>query len=212
MESSPLATSWATAQRRWSASIACDRAASCRLWAITTRQPRGSSDSRQFNPIAAEACRWTTAHLSAEALVFLAELPRTLVEDSFTLAHGTPNDPIWDYLISYSQAVEAWERVNTSDVLVGHSHIQFSVEAGRGVEHPGPGGLTVPLGHARLVVNPGSVGQPRDRDPRAAYAVYDDDARIVSLRRVWYDVTETQRAMAEAQLPEALITRLSLGR
>ena len=70
----------------------------------------------------------------------------------------------------------------------------------------------MPLGHARLVVNPGSVGQPRDRDPRAAYAVYDDDARIVSLRRVWYDVTETQRAMAEAQLPEALITRLSLGR
>ena len=165
-----------------------------------------------FNPIAAEACRWTTAHLSAEALVFLAELPRTLVEDSFTLAHGTPNDPIWDYLISYSQAVEAWERVDTSDVFVGHSHIQFSVEAGRGVEHPGPDGLTVPLGHARLVVNPGSVGQPRDRDPRAAYAVYDDDARIVSLRRVWYDITETQRAMAEAQLPEPLITRLSLGR
>ena len=162
--------------------------------------------------MAAEACRWTTAQLGAEALAFLAGLPKTLVEDSFTLVHGTPNDPIWDYLVSYSQAVEAWERVDTSDVLVGHSHMQFSVEAGRGVEQPGPEGLTVPLGHARLVVNPGSVGQPRDRDPRAAYAVYDDETRIISLRRVWYDVSATQRAMAEVGLPEPLITRLSVGR
>ena len=212
MESSPLATSWATAQRRWSASIACERAASSRLWAITTRRPRGSSDSRRSTQSRRRRAAGRPPTSARRHWSSWRSCRARWWKDSFTLAHGTPNDPIWDYLISYSQAVEAWERVNTSDVLVGHSHIQFSVEAGRGVEHPGPGGLTVPLGHARLVVNPGSVGQPRDRDPRAAYAVYDDDARIVSLRRVWYDITETQRAMAEAQLPEPLITRLSLGR
>jgi predicted phosphodiesterase len=166
-----------------------------------------------FNPVAAEASRWTTAQLNADSLAFLAALPERLIEDSFTMVHGTPNDPIWDYLVSYSQAVEAWERVETSDVLVGHSHIQFAIEAGRGIEQSGPEGvLTVPLGHARLVVNPGSVGQPRDRDPRAAYAIYDDESRLISLRRAWYDVSATQRAMAEAGLPEPLITRLSAGR
>ncbi len=102
--------------------------------------------------------------------------------------------------------------METSDVLVGHSHFQFACEAGRGISQPGPEGLTVPLGHARVVINPGSVGQPRDQDPRAAYAVYDDEARSVSLHRVWYDIAATQRAMSEAGLPEALITRLSAGR
>jgi diadenosine tetraphosphatase ApaH/serine/threonine PP2A family protein phosphatase len=114
--------------------------------------------------------------------------------------------------MSYGQAVEAWDHTDSSDVLVGHSHFQFAAEAGRGIDQPGPNGLTVPLGHARLVVNPGSVGQPRDQDPRAAYGIYDDEAHLITLKRAWYDVTVTQRAMVDVGLPDALISRLSSGR
>ena len=164
-----------------------------------------------FNPIAAEACRWTAKQLTPEAKEYLSGLPETLIEDSFLLVHGSPKGHLWDYLMSYGQAVEAWDHTELSDVLVGHSHFQFAAEAGRGIDRPGPGGLTIPLGHARLVINPGSVGQPRDQDPRAAYGIYDDEARLVTLKRAWYDVTVTQLAMAEVGLPSPLITRLSGG-
>ena len=191
-----------------------------RLWERHAVSIMGNHDAaaagivglEDFNPFAADACRWTASQLTDDARRYLEELPETLRDESFLLVHGSPKDPIWDYLISYGQAVDAWNDTDASDLLVGHSHLQFACEAGRGVEHPGPDGLTVPLGYSRLVVNPGSVGQPRDRDPRAAYAIYDDDARMIYLRRAWYDVTITQRAMVEVGLPDALITRLSLGR
>ena len=191
-----------------------------RLWERGTVSVLGNHDAgavgviglEHFNPIAAYANEWTGEQLTPEAREWLTNLPQTLVDESFLLVHGSPKDPIWDYLLSYPQAVEAWERTEQSDILVGHSHMQFACEAGGGVEQPGPNGLNVPLGHTRLVINPGSVGQPRDHDPRAAYAVYDDEAKSVALRRAWYDVSTTQRAMAEVGLPEALITRLSVGR
>jgi predicted phosphodiesterase len=165
----------------------------------------------EFNGYAADACRWNGEQLTNEAKDWLANLPEMLRDESFLLVHGSPKDPLWDYLVSYGQAVDAWEHSDMSDILVGHTHMQFVCEAGRGIERPGPTGLTVPLTKSRLVANPGSVGQPRDRDPRAAYALYDDDARILYLRRVWYDVAATQRAMAEVGLPDPLITRLSVG-
>ena len=172
----------------------------------------GRIDTSDFNPIAAEANRWTSEQLTDAARGYLANLPLQRVEDQFTLVHGSPKDPLWEYVFGYPQAIEAWERVETSDVLVGHSHFQFSCEAGRGLEQPGPDGLIAPLGIARLLINPGSVGQPRDRDPRAAFAIYDDEARTVHLRRAWYDIAATQRAMAGHGLPEPLISRLSAGR
>jgi predicted phosphodiesterase len=172
----------------------------------------GTMGLEDFNAYAAEAARWTTHQLSTEAIEYLAGLPERLVDDSFLLVHGSPKGPLWDYLMSYGQATDAWERTDSSDILVGHSHFQFAAEAGRGLEHPGPNGLNVPLGHARLVVNPGSVGQPRDSDSRAAYAIYDDDARMIYLHRAWYDISATQRAMADLGLPDALISRLSTGR
>ena len=172
----------------------------------------GKISTDDFNIYAAEAARWTTEQLSTEAIQYLAELPEKLVDGSFLLVHGSPKGPLWDYLMSYGQAIEAWEQTDMSDVLVGHSHFQFAAEAGRGIENPRQYGLTVPMGHARLVVNPGSVGQPRDSDSRAAYAIYDDEARMISLHRVWYDISATQRSMAEIGLPDALISRLSAGR
>ncbi len=165
-----------------------------------------------FNYFAAEACRWTREQLDSDASDYLSSLPETLREDGFTLVHGSPKDPLWDYLFGYPQAIEAWERAVTRDVLVGHTHYQLAATAGAGLTQPGSEGLTVFRGEARLVVNPGSVGQPRDSDPRAAYAVYDDDLGAVALHRAWYNVAATQRAMADAGLPDPLISRLSAGR
>ena len=191
-----------------------------RLWELGALSIKGNHDAAvvgeidlsDFNPIAAQAARWTMDQLTEEAKSYLGGLPTTTMESEFTLVHGSPKDPLWDYLMGYPQAVEAWERVETSDVLVGHSHFQFSCEAGRGLEQPSAEGMIVPLGPARVVINPGSVGQPRDGDPRAAYAIFDDEARHVHLQRTWYDVSATQRAMADVGLPEPLISRLSAGR
>ena len=165
-----------------------------------------------FNHAAREACRWNGEQLDEEARSFLEGLPDTVAAAGFTLVHGTPRDPLWEYLTGYDDAVEALERVSTRDVLVGHTHYQFAFEDGRGGTMPGPGGLTVTRDGGRLVVNPGSVGQPRDHDPRAAFAVYDSEADTLSLRRAAYDVAATQRAMEQAGLPEPLIARLSVGR
>ncbi len=165
-----------------------------------------------FNYAAREACRWNGEQLDDEARSFLEGLPDTVAVADFTLVHGTPRDPLWEYLTGHADAVQALESVGTRDVLVGHTHYQFAFEADRGAAMPGPGGLTVTRDGGRLVVNPGSVGQPRDHDPRAAFAVYDSEADTLSLRRAAYDVAETQRAMEQVGLPEPLISRLSAGR
>lgn len=165
-----------------------------------------------FNHAAREACRWNGAQLDEDARSYLEGLPDSVAVAGFTLVHGTPRDPVWEYLTSYADAIDALERVSTRDVLVGHTHLQFAFEDRRGAAAPGPGGLTVTRDGGRLVVNPGSVGQPRDRDPRAAFAVYDGKAETLSLRRAAYDIAATQRAMETAGLPEPLISRLSAGR
>ena len=165
-----------------------------------------------FNHAAREACRWNGAQLDEEARSFLEGLPDTVAVAGFTLVHGTPRDPLWEYLTGFADAVAALASVGTRDVLVGHTHYQFAFEDGQGATMPGPDGLTVTRDGGRLVVNPGSVGQPRDHDPRAAYAVYDSEADALSLCRAAYDIAATQRAMERAGLPEPLISRLSAGR
>jgi predicted phosphodiesterase len=166
-----------------------------------------------FNATAAEALRWTISRLGQEEREWLAGLPLTLVKGLATLVHGTPREPLWDYLLSYGQAIEAWERTVTPLVLVGHSHLQFVAEAGRDLRRSGLEGKALDLlTGVRVVVNPGSVGQPRDNDRRAAFALLDEEAGMLTLHRAWYDVSATQRAMADAGLPDPLITRLSLGR
>lgn len=165
-----------------------------------------------FNYAAREACRWNGEQLDDETRSFLKDLPDTVAVAGFTLVHGTPRDPLWEYLTGHAGAVAALASIGTRDALVGHTHHQLAFEDGRGAASPGPGGLTVTRDGGRLVVNPGSVGQPRDRDPRAAFAVYDSEADTLSLRRAAYDVAATQRAMEQVGLPEPLISRLSAGR
>ena len=165
-----------------------------------------------FNAYAAEACRWTAEQLTTESRSYLEALGLTERREPFTLVHGTPRDPLWDYMLTYPQASDAWYVTETAALLVGHSHLSFVCEEDNGVLRPGPDGLRVAVGAHRLLVNPGSVGQPRDGDPRAAYAVYDDAAATVTLARAAYDIAATQRRMVEVGLPEPLVGRLSLGR
>lgn len=179
----------------------------------------GRLDLAWFNAYAAEACRWTQEQLTPEVNAYLAGLPERAVAGPFTLVHGMPREPLTGYLVSLGQAQDAWHETGTNAIMVGHTHVPFVCTGERGMERQGPNGLraAVPVASGTgstgyLLVNPGSVGQPRDGDPRAAYAVYDDDAGVVDLRRVWYDIPATQRRMAEVGLPEPLIARLSVGR
>lgn len=170
-------------------------------------------DTSDFNPVAAQACRWTTKQLTDEDTRYLDSLPLILVQDNFTIAHGSPREPIWEYLLSLELARENLDYFATAYCLVGHSHIPLIFEqAGHSVIFkPLADGATIRLGENRLILNPGGVGQPRDGDPRAAYAIYDSETQTVSHYRVEYDIAATQKKMAEQGLPLSLILRLSHG-
>ena len=172
----------------------------------------GRIDISAFNGPAADAARWNGTRLSAQARDYLSALPETVVEAPFTLVHGTPRNPMWEYLTSGAQAEHAWGSIQTPHALVGHTHYQFTCTRSKGVEQAGPSGRVVQLDGGPLIANPGSVGQPRDGDPRAAYAVFDDEAATLALRRTPYDIAATQRAMIDVGLPLPLIERLPLGR
>jgi len=136
----------------------------------------------------------------------------------FTLVHGTLRWPLWEYLYSYEAAQAHLERQETPFSLVGHTHVPMLVAEGEEFEHGCEmyyleDGQSVPLPDDRkIVLNPGGVGQPRDGDPRAAYAIYDTDARTVTVHRVEYDIGATQALMETAGLPRRLIDRLTVGR
>ena len=172
-------------------------------------------DLSDFNPEAAAACRWTGRQLGPDEADYLAALDLTHSEEGFTLAHGSPRDPIWEYLISTHGALISFNYFDTSYCLVGHSHMPLVFEQspdGAGCEfHELEPNNWLLLGENRLIINPGSVGQPRDGDPRASYAVYDSHHHAVIHRRVAYDVGTTQRRMVEFDLPVRLITRLADG-
>ena len=174
----------------------------------------GNIDTSYFNPDAAAASQWTAEQLTPEDINYLRGLPLTLRESDFTLVHGSPREPIWEYLLSTRSAQENFVLFDTRFCLIGHSHAPLVFELGRdGVcQHrqlPGD----QPLGGEgnRLIINCGSVGQPRDGDPRASYAVLDTEGAAIRHHRIAYDITATQQSMRQAGLPVRLINRLSLG-
>lgn len=167
-----------------------------------------------FNAHAAQANRWTAAQLGKEHTDYLDSLPLKLELDEFTVVHGSPRDPVWEYVVSVGAAVASFMHFDTNWCLVGHSHIPFlcrPAESGA-IFLAFPLDAPVSLGSDRLIMNPGSVGQPRDGDPRASYAVYDSEASSAIHRRVEYDIPATQEKMRQRELPEFLIERLPLGR
>jgi len=171
----------------------------------------GKVDISDFNPDAAEACHWTGKQLSADDIKYLERLPLTLTNGDFTIVHGSPREPIWEYILSTRIANENLSFFETRYCLIGHSHVPLLFEqVGENcllMDLP----TELRLGENRLIVNPGGVGQPRDGDSRAAYAVYDGSDRVIYNYRIPYDIADTQERMEKNGLPTFLVTRLSHG-
>ncbi|MBI4187561.1 MAG: metallophosphoesterase family protein [Chloroflexi bacterium] len=174
----------------------------------------GKLDLGNFNPDAAAACRWTMKRLSAEDVRYLDSLPQSIEKDDFTLVHGSPREPIWEYLFSVSSASENFACFRSKFCLVGHTHQPITFrqnDDGSTSFSPFSPDIGLALGKNRLIINPGSVGQPRDGDPRASYAIYDSEAKSVRIHRISYDIEVTQNRMVELGLPMRLVTRLGHG-
>ncbi len=174
----------------------------------------GKIDTSDFNPDAAAASHWTAKQLSPADIEYLGSRPLVIQKDDFTLVHGSPRDPIWEYLFSTSTAKENFAHFQSPFCLVGHSHVPLVFEydeAGACFLKEFPAEATLTLAKNRLIINPGGVGQPRDSDPRASYATYDSETRVIMHYRIPYDIGVTQARMAEYRLPGNLITRLSSG-
>jgi diadenosine tetraphosphatase ApaH/serine/threonine PP2A family protein phosphatase len=174
----------------------------------------GLIDTETFNPDARLAIEWTRASLQEESVEFLKTLPEKKVVDYMTLTHGSPRQPVWEYLLDTRSATANFEYFDTPYCLVGHTHLPvlyYLPDESRIAQLMVPDAsmkLTLP---PRAILNPGSVGQPRDRDPRAAYARYDPEQNLFEFCRVSYDVSAVQERMAAVQLPERHIQRLSAG-
>jgi len=174
----------------------------------------GKISTAEFNPDAAAACHWTTRHLSPADVQYLGSLPLVIQEGDFTLVHGSPRDPIWEYLKSTDVARENFAYFKTQFCLVGHSHLPLAFsdsESGVCSSSQFSTDIGLTLGKNRLIINPGGAGQPRDGNPRASYAIYDSEIRRVKLYRVPYDIRATQDRMVARGLPMRLVVRLSHG-
>ena len=171
----------------------------------------GKVDISDFNPDAAEACRWTARKLSPEDVRYLENLPLTLSRDDFTIAHGSPREPIWEYVLSTQSARANFQFFETRFCLIGHSHVPLVFESVGGHCVLMELDAELRLGENRLIINPGGVGQPRDGDPRAAYAIYDQGAATIYHYRIPYDIEATQERMVKHGLPIFLAARLSYG-
>jgi diadenosine tetraphosphatase ApaH/serine/threonine PP2A family protein phosphatase len=173
----------------------------------------GNIDTSDFNPEAAAACQWTAQRLTAEDVEYLRNLPLTLKRDDFTLVHGSPREPIWEYLLNAESARVSFDYFETRFCLIGHSHspLLFEMKDGDCRLRPLPSQLLLEENQKRLIINCGSVGQPRDGDPRASYAVLDTVQKELLHFRVTYDIEVTQAKMRDSNLPWRLINRLAAG-
>jgi predicted phosphodiesterase len=161
---------------------------------------------------AAAAARWTQTVLDDAARAFLDSLEPRANTPGAELFHASPRDPVWEYVLSDAAAAAAFALTEAPLVLVGHSHVALEISNGDDLRgEPAPAGTQLELGRLRRLLNPGSVGQPRDGDRRAAWLEIDNDAARATFRRTDYPVGRTQDEMRERGLPEALAARLEFG-
>ena len=171
-------------------------------------------DTTNFNPEARAAILWTQNQLTESNAEFLSSLPEKIEINEVTLAHGSPRHPVWEYLLDNRTASHNFDYFNTDYCLVGHTHLPVLYTLADGNF---PARLTIPEANTdltlkpRAIINPGSVGQPRDRDPRAAYAIWEVDRRELRFRRTTYDVAAAQKRILDAGLPPFLAQRLEIG-
>ncbi len=172
-------------------------------------------DLSVFNGDARAAITWTRRQCTASTLDYLRALPAQDRHADFTLAHGSPRQPVWEYILDRFIAQDNFNLLPTRYCLVGHTHLPVVYREtgprGECVEEPPDYEGPLPLTAQRLIINPGSVGQPRDNNPDAAYALLDTDAAQWQYYRVPYEVMATQSRMRAAHLPERLIVRLAYG-
>ncbi|MFQ6014674.1 MAG: metallophosphoesterase family protein [Anaerolineae bacterium] len=180
----------------------------------------GKLDLYEFNADARAATLWTQEQLSAENMEYLQDLPERLAEGKYTLVHGSPRHPIWEYIVNASVARINFEYFETQVCLIGHTHtpVIFLSSPASGsqayetlIPNPGHPFSLEEGAQQRFIINPGSIGQPRDGDPRASYAILDTEEDTLEHRRVSYPVEDTQKRMEEYNLPQRLILRLSYG-
>jgi predicted phosphodiesterase len=179
----------------------------------------GLYDLEWFNPIAQAACRWTMSQLTGENVEWLRALaPGPVTVDGFMVAHGSPLDED-EYVVSLSDATNVFSCLEWNLTFFGHTHLQGGFAWANGVRyaivrpHAAESCVWLHLDpEGAYLINPGSVGQPRDGDPRAAYAIFESGSRDLMLRRVGYDYEAVRQKIERAGLPPALGSRLALGR
>jgi diadenosine tetraphosphatase ApaH/serine/threonine PP2A family protein phosphatase len=173
----------------------------------------GGNEIEWFNTDARAAMEWTRRTISQSTRDWLAAQPERREEADFTLVHGSPLDPTWEYVTTTSAARDNLAAISTTHGLNGHTHVPvaFTLDADRmGRLEPGAAPSTALDGH-RLLLNPGSVGQPRDGDPRSSYLILDLATRQAQWGRVAYDIEAVRDAMRAAGLPRQLRDRLRHG-
>jgi predicted phosphodiesterase len=188
----------------------------------------GELDDSSFSPAAAAAVRWTRDTAAPETMEFLRRLEPADESRAVALYHASPRDPVWEYVLWPDQAAECIEMQAARVSLIGHSHVALffvvpengrrresagepveATEAAKGAQ-AGPG-TRLDLSDGRWLINPGSVGQPRDGDPRAAWLELDTDTWEAAYHRVEYEIDRAAEAITANELPEHLARRLYVG-
>jgi predicted phosphodiesterase len=175
---------------------------------------RGDLPLQEFSRGAALAARWTQTEINEQTLDFLKTLEPLNVDESVGLYHASPRDPVWEYVLSPLQAELCLDAQSHRVCMVGHSHVALSFSRPEGVPASGEtrgDGEQLDLSAGEWLINPGSVGQPRDGDPRAAWVELDTDRWTVSYRRTEYDISAAGAAIRAARLPDSLAERLVYG-
>lgn len=172
----------------------------------------GMTSTENFNPYAYLAASWAAKQLSADDKKYIEGLPLVRKMPELTLVHATLHEPEnWGYIFTPRDAQESFEYQQTPVCFIGHSHVPGIFEENGEVLYSPQG--EIPLKRdLRYIINTGSVGQPRDGNPRACYVIFDTEKWTVDFRRVPYDLAKTQEKVIAAGLPPFLAERLSVGR
>jgi len=177
----------------------------------------GEIDIDVFSASAAAAVEWTRANSRPETIEYLRTLKPEATDREVGLYHASPRDPVWEYVLAVDQAAECMEEQSARVSLIGHSHVALwfwdgtGGPLGRPVGGQAEAGREIDLSEGRWLLNPGSAGQPRDGDPRAAWLELDTGAWRAVYHRVDYDIERAAKAIEQAGLPKLLGDRLHIG-
>ena len=174
----------------------------------------GLMETDYFNQYAAESMGWTKNSLSKKTVEIMSNFELKHMINDALLVHSSPREPeLWHYILDMDDAIESFDYFTEKMCLIGHTHRPFIVYKRTSGECELTNELRESLSHdRRYLINIGSVGQPRDGDPRSCYLIYDSEEGVVRHKRVAYNVKATQKDMAKIGLPEFLIERLAVGR